>query len=201
LTERETLFTFFLRSDNASKSQIDDLGTQTNGLENDISELEKDRDIKAPLVSIGVDIRKRFMVQAVATRASIDGYLREPSEKELLQVGNSAAHKPDSMADYALLSAGYLSGEEYGWWFVCVYDNSHVGWNGLDPKVIKLMDSQVMYNLTRSSNYAGSEADPAEALLLINTLAGMMGELGSEHATTLSYELECLVERISVRSR
>ncbi|KAF8852458.1 hypothetical protein BDZ45DRAFT_763944 [Acephala macrosclerotiorum] len=80
-----------------------------------VDQLEKDRDLKAPLVEIGVKIRQRYMVREGTTGR------RSEQDQLVIEGGNDAAHKKNEAADRAVFDLGRWSEEKYDKLFKKVY--------------------------------------------------------------------------------
>lgn len=82
------------------------LGQETKlrlGLEKEVKQLKADRDRKEPLVKIGIDVRLRFLEQA---KEHVPSQKRVRVEREVLELGNRAAHGGCGEADGSLFALG-----------------------------------------------------------------------------------------------
>lgn len=74
-------------------------------LEKEVTSLEKDRDLKAPLIQPAVDIRLRYFEYARETALGIS---RAEVDRAVIMNGNIAAHRANSALDAAIFKAGLV---------------------------------------------------------------------------------------------
>jgi chromosome segregation ATPase len=109
-------------------------------LKSEVSDLERDRDLKAPILQIGVDIRLRNLEHAAETVLKIP---RDEIDGAIIMNGNNAAHRANGAVDAALFQAGLVpedymeSAEKIFEEMYTVAPSEYGGWS---PKVLRLID-------------------------------------------------------------
>ncbi|KUJ13045.1 uncharacterized protein LY89DRAFT_721837 [Mollisia scopiformis] len=96
---------------------------ETARLYKQVSDLEKDQDVKAPLVEVGVKIRNRYRVQEARTGR------RDEDDQLAVDEGNQAAHGQNGPADKAVFDLGRWTEKQYGTTLKNVYRSKLDGYD------------------------------------------------------------------------
>jgi len=99
-----------------SEQQLEKSNTTIEKLKGRIWGLKDERDLKEPLVQVGVAIRRQFLIQA--KDKSFGRSLDQASDVEHIKRGNAAAYEGNGLADEALLLAGFWDMKEWKEFFV-----------------------------------------------------------------------------------
>ncbi|KAN0115396.1 hypothetical protein V8E51_004940 [Hyaloscypha variabilis] len=94
-----------------SEQQLEKSNTTIEKLKGRIWGLKDERDLKEPLVQVGVAIRCQFLIHA--KDKSFGRSLDQASDTEHIKRGNAAAYEGNGLADEALLLAGFLDMKEW----------------------------------------------------------------------------------------
>lgn len=177
----------------AKDNLVNSLRAEISGLHSQVSGLERDRDIKAPLAEKGAAVRMRFLAQAENV---IKGYSRDELDSAVVQLGNAAAHRGDGEADAALFQAGFLLKSSYGAQFENVYNASVEEYLKCSPRWKKVFDLNATVRSSIQSG-ASSEIQRAKYHRLVfdwSVLNCIVEE--SDEAAALLEQLEAVTDEI-----
>jgi hypothetical protein len=112
--------------------------------------LESDRDLKAPILQIGVDVRLRNLEQA---RESLLNVSRDETNRTIVMNGNTAAHRANGAVDAAMFQAGLISDEymeEAKEIFKQMYQVEPSEYGCWSPKLLRLIDCQATVSTVKA---------------------------------------------------
>lgn len=133
----------------AEAARYAQLQEQNIELMKQLTKLEEELELKAPLVEKAIDIRMRFAVQA---RKVLFGETKDGNDIALIRAGNDAAHRADGIADEAM----FLLGLHKNWslWtqtFEKLYGTKPGNYNCLAPDLRKVYDCKASLLVLRKS--------------------------------------------------
>jgi hypothetical protein len=112
--------------------------------------LESDRDLKAPILQIGVDVRLRNLEQARETLLNVS---RDETNRTIVMNGNTAAHRANGAVDAAMFQAGLISDEymeEAKEIFKQMYQVEPSEYGCWSPKLLRLIDCQATVSTVKA---------------------------------------------------
>ncbi len=109
-------------------------------LKSEVSDLERDRDLKAPILQIGLDIRLRNLEHAAEMVPKIP---RDEIDGAIIMNGNNAVHRANGAVDTAIFQAGLVP-DDYMECFEAIFEEIYMvapsQYGGWCPKVLRLID-------------------------------------------------------------
>jgi hypothetical protein len=199
---RKILEEICIQSPEATSENVEqwDIASQLHAkvtkLEMEVSSLKQDRDLKAPLIQLAVDIRLRYLEIARETAFQTS---RTDENKVIIMNGNIAAHRANGAVDAAIFKAGLVPAcykeaatkifehlylllpEQYGCW---------------SPKTQRIQDcSATLASLKLQNNFKQSEWERGEHEKIRQKLISLSSSM-SEDDFESSKEVEQLVVKL-----
>jgi len=182
----------------SARTSIDRQVATIKGLKSDISKLEGDRDLKAPLLQIGVDVRLRNLENARETLLEVS---KRDIDRAIIVNGNIAAHSANGAVDAAMFQAGLVPDEyieEATGVFKDMYKVNPSQYGCWCPKVLQLFDFQATIRTVKSFRDRNTSLDlRSEHSEVISTLLQRYASLGTREFET-DEEVEELMERLEL---
>jgi chromosome segregation ATPase len=172
-------------------------------LKAEISALERDRDLKAPILQIGVDVRLRNLEHARDTVLEVS---RGELDRAIIMNGNIAAHRANAAVDAAIFQAGLVSDEymeEAKYVFKRMYQVEPSNYGCWSPKVLRMIDCQatvmsVKAIRRRNASFELREehSEISDRLLELHTSMGRREFEADEEVDELIEKMELLTTEI-----
>jgi hypothetical protein len=141
---------------NASLSNQSETITE---LTEEVSRLKIDRDVLAPIVKIGVDIRLRYLEDA---RETALGVPRSDIDRAIIMNGNNAAHRANGVADAVLFKQELIPDEnliDAKRIFEDLYRNPPSNYTCFTSRLDKLLDCRATIRMVKAVNNGTGSAD------------------------------------------
>jgi hypothetical protein len=170
------------RSDlSIAKARISNQSETITELTEEVSRLESDRDILAPIVKIGVDIRLRYLEDA---REIALGIPRGDIDRAVIMNGNNAAHRANGVADAVLFKQELIPDEnliDAKRIFEDLYCNPPSNYTCCTPKVDKMLDCRATIRTVKAvNNGTGSVDQRDEHMEIVNQLVKMHKDMSND---------------------
>jgi hypothetical protein len=171
-------------------------------LKSKVSDVERDRDLKAPILQIGIDIRLRNLEHAAETVLKVP---RDEIDGAIIMNGNNAAHRANGAVDAALFQAGLVPedymerAEEIFEEMYTVAPSEYGGWS---PKVLRLIDCRATIKTVKAFRRHASldlreqHSEIDSELLELHKLLGQRSFESSKVVRESIEELELLTTKI-----
>lgn len=193
-----------VRSDlSNAKTRISNQSETITELTEEVSRLESDRDLLAPIVKIGVDIRLRYLEDARETALGIP---RGDIDRAIIMNGNNAAHRANGVADAVLFKQELIPDDSLinaTRLFEDLYCNPPSDYRCCTSRVNKLLDCRATIRTVKAVNNGTGSADHRDEHTEIdNELVKMYKDMGNdkfeqdEEAGELLERLEQLTDEI-----
>jgi chromosome segregation ATPase len=144
------------------KSRVSRQVATIKDLTSNISKLERDRDLKAPVLQIGVDVRLRNFEHARETYLEVP---RDEIDRSIIMNGNVAAHSANGAVDAAMFQAGLVPDEymeDAEAIFKKMYQVEPSKYGCWSPKVLRLVDCQATINTVKAVRGRNASAELRE---------------------------------------
>jgi hypothetical protein len=179
-----------------AKARISNQSETITELTEEVSRLESDRDILAPIVKIGVDIRLRYLEDARETALGIP---RGDIDRAIIMNGNNAAHRANVIADAVLFKQELIPDEnliDAKRIFEDLYCNPPSNYTCCSPRVDKLLDCRATIRTVKAVNNGTGSADQRdEHMEIVNQLIKMHKDI-SDDKFEQDEEVRELIEKL-----
>jgi hypothetical protein len=138
------------------------IGRQANiikDLKSEVLALESERDLKAPILQIGIDVRLRNFEHA---RETLLNTSRDESNRALITNGNTAAHRANGAVDAAMFQADLVPDEyieDAEEIFSEMYEVEPSKYGCWSPKVLRLIDCRATVNTVKAFRGRNASSD------------------------------------------
>ncbi|KAE9378743.1 hypothetical protein N431DRAFT_460073 [Stipitochalara longipes BDJ] len=182
----------------SAETRISQQDATIKDLKLEVSKLEMDRDLKAPLLQIGVEIRLRNLEHARETLLEVP---RGEINKAIIMNGNLAAHSAIGAVDAAMFKADLVPEnfvEEATKVFKKMYQIEPSRYGIWCPKVLRLMDCRATVNTVKAFRGRNASADLRDERCDVdNRLIELHNSLGQREFET-NEEVDELIQRLEL---
>jgi hypothetical protein len=186
------------------------LRTKVSELEMEVSALKEDREIKAPLIQLAVDIRLRYLEFARETALKIT---RTDADRVVIINGNTAAHRANGALDAAIFKTGlvpdcYLAVASHIFEHLYLASPAEYRLLGWTSKIQRIQNcTATLKSLKPVNTFKQSEPEREEYEKILKTLVALVGPMSGEEIESneeihhLVQMMEYLTDRIVERDR